>query len=364
MFSPSKEPVALEVVGAGSGGLPEMVYAEDAVSFGLVKVPIGSGTFARGKFVLIHMSPGENRIENRILVLAARARAPALRAEATRALRRCRRPALAESCPGLKRARTNARKGDIKKALGEVHAELSFSDPAEATFDATMEQLAKVFAGVDSGAGGDGASVSKLKEDYEEMLRQGGVLPIKPVKTVALTRKTAAELGGAFNATDVLAAVREPIGHFNWALFRPTADASFDLVNAGSLSVPELAKWLRDDEVLCGVLRLGFGVGRFRRVKWVRAAAGGAATARRAKPETHPPPGESRRRATRRRRTPAPATGLPHVVRALRRRRQARQGHVGARGDARQARHDVRRPRGCSARGPDARPGAIDVNTE
>ena len=174
----------------------------------------------------------------------------------------------AESCPGLKRARTNARKGDIKKSLGEVHAELSFSDPNEAGFDAIMEQLAKVFAGVDSGSG-EGASVSKLKEDYEEMLRKGGVLPVKVAKTVALTRKTAAELGGAFNASDVLAAVREPMGHFNWSLFRPTADSSFDLVNAGSLSVPELAKWLRDDEVLCGVLRLGFGMGRFRRVKWV-----------------------------------------------------------------------------------------------
>ena len=36
----------------------------------------------------------------------------------------------------------------------------------------------------------------------------------------------------------------------------------------GSLSVPEMANWLKDDELLCGVMRLAFGVGRFRRVKW------------------------------------------------------------------------------------------------
>lgn len=159
-----------------------------------------------------------------------------------------------------------------------MHAELSFSDASEVTFDGVLEQLAKVFAGVDSAGGaGDGASVSKLKADYEEMLRSAGVLPaVKPATTVALTRKTARELGGPFNPPDVLAAVREPMGHFNWALFRPSADpVALDFGNAGSLSVPELAKWLRDDEVLCGLLRLGFGVGRFRRVKWVRARGGG-----------------------------------------------------------------------------------------
>ena len=29
-----------------------------------------------------------------------------------------------------------------------------------------------------------------------------------------------------------------------------------------------MSKWLKDDELLCGIVRLAFGKGRFRRVKW------------------------------------------------------------------------------------------------
>ena len=38
---------------------------------------------------------------------------------------------------------------------------------------------------------------------------------------------------------------------------------------SGSLSVPELVNSLKDDEFAFGLMRLGFGSGRFRRVKWV-----------------------------------------------------------------------------------------------
>ena len=63
MFSPSKEGAALlDVVACGTGGLAELAFSEDNVSFALAKVPVGSGTFARAKFVLLHMSPGTLRI--------------------------------------------------------------------------------------------------------------------------------------------------------------------------------------------------------------------------------------------------------------------------------------------------------------
>jgi hypothetical protein len=43
-------------------------------------------------------------------------------------------------------------------------------------------------------------------------------------------------------------------------------------LNAGSLSVPELVKSLPDDEVTMSLVRLGFGTGKFRRIKYtVRA---------------------------------------------------------------------------------------------
>lgn len=44
-------------------------------------------------------------------------------------------------------------------------------------------------------------------------------------------------------------------------------DMSF--VNAGSLSVPEMVRCLPPDEACLGLLRLGFGTGRFRRLKYV-----------------------------------------------------------------------------------------------
>ena len=37
------------------------------------------------------------------------------------------------------------------------------------------------------------------------------------------------------------------------------------LMPTGSLSVTEMAKFLKEDELLCGVMRLAFGAGRFRR---------------------------------------------------------------------------------------------------
>ena len=53
-------------------------------------------------------------------------------------------------------------------------------------------------------------------------------------------------------------------------LFKPTAEAGhLDFVNAGSLSVNEMRKWLKDDEVYAGLLRMGFGTGKFRRTKWI-----------------------------------------------------------------------------------------------
>jgi hypothetical protein len=57
-------------------------------------------------------------------------------------------------------------------------------------------------------------------------------------------------------------------------------------LNAGSLSVPELVRSLPEDEVTMGLVRLGFGTGRFRRIKYSvscraagRAADGDGASA-------------------------------------------------------------------------------------
>lgn len=92
----------------------------------------------------------------------------------------------------------------------------------------------------------------------------GGAGDGKSASGVALTRKTAAELGDV-KADAALKAVRDPMGAFNWFL----CDSEFAFINAGSLSVPEMQKWLKADQVCFGLLRMGFGSGRFRRTKWV-----------------------------------------------------------------------------------------------
>ena len=80
----------------------------------------------------------------------------------------------------------------------------------------------------------------------------------------ASARPTAAELGGV-GVDDALRSVREPLGVYNWLLVAP--DCAF--VNAGSLSVLELLRWLEPDAVYFGLLRMGFGSRRFRRTKWI-----------------------------------------------------------------------------------------------
>lgn len=110
-------------------------------------------------------------------------------------------------------------------------------------------------------------SIAQMKADYEAMIAaaaaggSGGDV----LKKLG-GRKTAAELGGV-DVARALEAVRAPMGHFNWMLMRPGRVPEF--FNAGSLSVDEMNKWLKDDEVLFGLLRMGFGAGIFRRVKWI-----------------------------------------------------------------------------------------------
>lgn len=114
LFDPSG---VLKPVGAGSGGLSQIAGYIDPenVSFALAKVPVGTGSFQRSKWILLSYN--------------------------------------LEACPALRRARINTKKAEVKRALGDVHAELTFADKESATLDAIMGQLAGVFAGTDSTSG-------------------------------------------------------------------------------------------------------------------------------------------------------------------------------------------------------------------
>lgn len=97
--------------------------------------------------------------------------------------------------------------------LPAVHAELVLSDVEEVNLDGVLEALCKVIA-ADHTLGG-GVSIAKMKADYEEMLIKNAAAASSSKDGVALTRKTAAELG-TVKSEQALKAVREDMGPFNW----------------------------------------------------------------------------------------------------------------------------------------------------
>jgi len=79
---------------------------------------------------------------------------------------------------------------------------------------------------------------------------------------------------------DALRAVESPLGSWNWVLLGPDPE-TLPITGGGSGSIDELQECLaqHEEEVLFGVLRLGFGAGRLRRTKLVFFHANGARVA-------------------------------------------------------------------------------------
>eukprot|EP01012_Entosiphon_sulcatum_P027614 TRINITY_DN33291_c0_g1_i1.p1 TRINITY_DN33291_c0_g1~~TRINITY_DN33291_c0_g1_i1.p1 ORF type:complete len:364 (+),score=77.61 TRINITY_DN33291_c0_g1_i1:38-1093(+) len=219
--------VKLSVVGRGGGGVDEMRGSLDdnSIAFGLVRFTFGSGTFKRDKFIFVHFN--------------------------------------AEKCAAMKRARTNAQKGAIHGSLGGTNADLEITATDQCTVTNFFEKLNHVFVS-DSGD----FSLGDMKADYERMCAAAVAQAAEADAGEAgppPKRPTAADLN--LPVEKVLQAIREPTGPFNWALFHP--GVPLKLVNAGSLSLPEMQEYIPEDNVLYGILRMGFGLGQFRRTKWV-----------------------------------------------------------------------------------------------
>lgn len=206
------------------------------VLFGLLRFNFGTGTFQRVKYLFVHFNGEEVSI--------------------------------------VKRGRMNSRKGKAGDDVGSTHAEVKMTEVDECTLDGVLGQVAKSFITDDDISGGASSfSISKLKEDYNKMVKQAEKAKAEFDKRQAsgpgLKRLTAAEMGAEFVSGEAaLKSVREDLGAFNWALFKPHA-SHLRFLNAGSLSVNELRDWLKDDEVVFGIMRMGFGSGTFRRTKWL-----------------------------------------------------------------------------------------------
>lgn len=128
----------------------------------------------------------------------------------------------------LRRSKINARKVEVRKAVGAVTLELELSSVKDVTLEKVLDELAKIIPSEDTGAT---ISASKLREDYEAMAAASKVAADAAAAAAAgagsggepaivMTRKTAAELGNV-KADAALTAVRAEKGAFNWFLCTP-----------------------------------------------------------------------------------------------------------------------------------------------
>lgn len=227
-------PALLNVVATGSGGVDQLQTAmgkdPNAVYFAVVQITAGSGSYAKRKLIFIHVNNA--------------------------------------TAPVLKRAKAGARKGDCLKAIGEVHAQVTVEKVEDVTLDLVLSEVGRSIS-ADSSA--SSVNLQALKADYEAMIASraasagGAGGAVKGVNALAgVGRKTAVELGAKV-VEKALEAVQSDNGMFNWALYNP----DWSLINAGSLSVMECKRFLKPDDCAFGIMRLGFGSGRFKRVKHI-----------------------------------------------------------------------------------------------
>jgi hypothetical protein len=231
LAAPIKDNSGCTLIGSGRGGVEEMQQLLDdgEVWFGLLKFVVGQGSFARAKYIFVHWT-GQN-------------------------------------CGGVKRGRTNAKKGAALSKVGGSHAEIIFQDRSECTLDNIFEQLQGCFIS-DEDIGAASFSIAQMKADYQQMIDINSTKVISKVAKKPENRPTAMEMPHVPSAEQCFAAVREPLGPFNWVLFGANA-SKLQLINAGGGSVVQMARYLKDDQVCFGLLRLGFGGSNMRRTKWV-----------------------------------------------------------------------------------------------
>lgn len=224
----------------GIGSVEEMKdhMDENTVMFGMLRFVFGHGSFARVKFVFIHLN--------------------------------------GEGCPTVKRGRFNAKKGEAGDQIGACHTSLEYKTPDEITVDGVLEHLFNVCVS-DGGLGkGTEMTVDQMKKDMEVMIEKAHEELEALQEAPAPVDKSPGPMRGIMwkdmtikpSWSEVLQMVRADMGPFNWMLLKPDARMP-EVVNAGSGSVTQMRDELEDNQVYYGLVRMGFGTGQFRRSKWI-----------------------------------------------------------------------------------------------
>jgi hypothetical protein len=208
---------------------------DQLVQFMLIKFPVGSGTFKRNKFVYVHH--------------------------------------IGPSCGAVKRGKWNSELDKVLSKFKTTTGLTATDGKCELDIDTLVSKLQKVFVSDDGTF-----DLSKIKEEYNRRLREEEEKMKKDQKAEEVgapgspgsplrQRKLATELGASLPI--VLKAIGEDMGPFNWVTVAPPSkpDGELQLVEAGSNGLFEVMASLPADKVLFGVVRVGFGTGRFRRTK-------------------------------------------------------------------------------------------------
>uniref|UniRef100_A0A7S1MMH2 ADF-H domain-containing protein n=1 Tax=Alexandrium catenella TaxID=2925 RepID=A0A7S1MMH2_ALECA len=226
--APINRPVAAVTVRAvGCGGVDEArgFLDDEEVVWALLRMQMGSGAFARIKFIAVHFN--------------------------------------GDDVPVVRRGRLNSNSAEVLAHFGQVHATLEFKRKEEFTVDSVCEQLLPVLTSDSNleGSGPDSQSAQSLKQMYEAIISEQKKAALGKRMSLRAGPRTARECGPGrrVTAAGALAAVAKSRGQYNWVLLEPT---QLELHNAGYGGLDELKAWLEDDKVLFGVIRFSFGNGK------------------------------------------------------------------------------------------------------
>lgn len=201
----------VKALAVGRGGIDELCknLNDRMVAWALLRFQVGSGTFARVKFVVIQCNGAD--------------------------------------APAMIRGGLKARRCEVLQLLGETHASMDLTRVQELTTESVCQRLLPLFQADNLGS----YSAQALQEEYARMLVAMQSEVEAPQKCEEIVQKDE-----TLSIADALRAVGEDRGSCNWLLLDPS---NRQLFGYGHKGLEEMKECFQDNKVLFGVVRLTFG---------------------------------------------------------------------------------------------------------
>eukprot|EP00397_Hematodinium_sp_SG-2012_P000354 GEMP01000354.1.p1 GENE.GEMP01000354.1~~GEMP01000354.1.p1 ORF type:complete len:1705 (+),score=411.12 GEMP01000354.1:160-5274(+) len=220
----------LECIRCGDGGVSEMRdYVDDErVLWSLLRFTTGEGAFERVKFIILHLN--------------------------------------GDKTPIIRRGRHNARKDEVLRLMGDVHASLEFTLKEELTLDALCCKLLPLFS-LDVNSNSDRISnysgMKSMRSAYDKMLKRN-----RRTRLLSLPATSHASNSALPSFSECINAIQthNPASaqQFNWMLVYPSegsstaSDAHPRMHSAGFQSVAQIREHLEPNLVQFGLVRMEF----------------------------------------------------------------------------------------------------------